>query len=64
MVIGSVVITIGTAMVGPSRLLGFPNLAILPAIGLGVAGIAKSIVMIASFPEAAAGAINAYPDNS
>ena len=44
-------------------MLQFPNLPQLPAIGLALAGLAKSIVMVPSFPDSAVGGILKYPEH-
>ena len=44
-------------------MLQFPNLPQLPAIGLALAGLAKSIVMVPSFPDSAVGGISKYPEH-
>ena len=62
-VIGTVIIMGGVTLVGPSKVLHFPNLPQLPAIGLALAGLAKSQVMIASFPDAAVGGIQEFPEH-
>lgn len=61
MVIATIVLILGTSMVGPSKVLHLPNLPQLPAIGLALAGVCKSQLMIASFPDSAVGGILKYP---
>ena len=63
-VICNVMLIGGQTMVGPSRVLGLPNLPSLPAIGLALAGFAKSKMMIESLPDAAEGGRLRHPLHS
>ena len=62
-VAGNVILVVSQILVGPSALLRLPNNPSLIAIGLGLGGLSKSIIIAFTLPDAVAGGVAVYRDH-